>query len=581
MSNEQSQIQNPQPKIGYLIGGGLKASFRIRLTVSSQAVSEGAFVVIKSGNWHYYGIVTDIQLGSTDEKFADERMDGRLAPSLAQALHQQALYANLEVLPNLMFDVGPDPASPAYLAWRQKIDAGLADEPTPRPVKNIPPHHAEVFLASAGDIDEIFGKEEGKRNFIIGHTREQGHPVRIDLKKFVQRSSGIFGATGTGKSFLTRVILAGLVEYDEASLLVFDMHTEYAYTYHPPEGGDAVPGLKDKRGSKVNIVGLGRGKSAAYQGMAPDISLEIAMSDIRPADIEMLARELNLRDTTSVTLSALQGTLGKHWFQKFMEMKSMPKDRDEDGKPIGYPDGSIEKWADDSGIHAEAAKALHSRLRRRIYDKPYIVEEPANDAITEIVNALEGKKHVILSFGSYDSDLDYLLVSNLLTRRIRDAWEKKTNAYNLNRQENLPPRPLVIAIEEAHKLLNREMASQTTFSTIARELRKYFVTLLIIDQRPSQIYDEVLSQLGTRISGWLGDDNDIQAVLSGLAGREALRGMLSRLQSGQEVLLLGPWGVPMPLPVRSRRYGQAFWDELGGKSTKKRSGDDALREMGF
>ena len=46
--------------------------------------------------------------------------------------------------------------------------------------------------------------------------------------------------------------------------------------------------------------------------------------------------------------------------------------------------------------------------------------------------------------------------------------------------------------------------------------------------------------------GWLGDDDDIHAVLSGLAGRDALRGMLARLQPKEEVLLLG-WGVPMPL----------------------------------
>ena len=72
----------------------------------------------------------------------------------------------------------------------------------------------------------------------------------------------------------------------------------------------------------------------------------------------------------------------------------------------------------------------------------------------------------------------------------------------------------MVAVEEAHKLLNREMASQTIFSTIAREMRKYYVTLLIIDQRPSQIYDEVMSQLGTRISGSLGDESDIDAVLS-------------------------------------------------------------------
>ena len=94
-------------------------------------------------------------------------------------------------------------------------------------------------------------------------------------------------------------------------------------------------------------------------------------------------------------------------------------------------------------------------------------------------------------------------------------------------------------------------------------MRKYYVTLLIIDQRPSQIYDEVMSQLGTRICGWLGDDLDIQAVLSGLAGKDTLRGMLARLQPKEEVLLLG-WGVPMPIPVRSRRYNDQFWQELKG-----------------
>ena len=89
-----------------------------------------------------------------------------------------------------------------------------------------------------------------------------------------------------------------------------------------------------------------------------------------------------------------------------------------------------------------------------------------------------------------------------------------------------------------------------------------------------------MSQLGTRICGWLGDDSDIQAVLSGLAGREALRGMLARLQPKEEVLLLG-WGVPMPLPVRSRRYNATFWEELLGKQIGKRSEATVLKELGF
>jgi len=206
------------------------------------------------------------------------------------------------------------------------------------------------------------------------------------------------------------------------------------------------------------------------------------------------------------------------------------------------------------------------------------VSKPAADSIKEIISALESGQHVVLSFGEFETDLDYLLVSNLLTRRIREAWEKKTNSYRTTGKDE--PRQLVIVVEEAHKLLNREMAMQTTFATIARELRKYYVTLLVIDQRPSQIYDEVMSQLGTRISGWLGDDDDIHAVLSGLSGREALRGMLARLQPKEEVLLLG-WGVPMPLPVKSRRYDDEFWKVLLGNAGGKRSEKQNLKDLGF
>jgi hypothetical protein len=68
-------------------------------------------------------------------------------------------------------------------------------------------------------------------------------------------------------------------------------------------------------------------------------------------------------------------------------------------------------------------------------------------------------------------------------------------------------------------------------------------------------------------------------VLSGLSGRDALRGMLARLQPKEEVLLLG-WGVPMPLPVRSRRYDEVFWKELLGGGTK-RSKEQNLKELGF
>jgi len=91
MNNQQSTIIHPK-SIGYIVGGGLKESLRVRLTVPSQDVQEGAFVVIESGEWQFYGLVTDMQLGSTDPRFADEQSESRLPPEIARLLHGQTLY---------------------------------------------------------------------------------------------------------------------------------------------------------------------------------------------------------------------------------------------------------------------------------------------------------------------------------------------------------------------------------------------------------------------------------------------------------------------------------------------------------
>jgi hypothetical protein len=566
-------MKQPANAIGYIVGGGLKENLRVRLTLPAQEVQEGGFVIIESGDWQFYGLITDLQLGATDPRFADEQLGARLSPDLTHLLHGQTLYTNLEILPALMLERGPDPESPEYPNWRAAIDAGLRPAPSPLPVKTVPPHHAPVRLASEGDIAEIFGKSEQKGNFIIGYTREQNHPVCLDLDKFIQRSAGVFGATGTGKSFLTRIVLAGLINYNRASVLILDMHNEYGLDDIAADTGQRVTGLWSKFRSKVQVVGLGKG--AQIRGQSPDFNLEIAEKDIQPEDIELLSRELNLKETTPTTLEALASSFGHdNWFHEFRQMRNGAV-MEEDGKKFPASD-SVAAWANASGVNVMAAEGLHSKLGR-VFRLPYIVEKPAVDSVSEIIKALESGRHVVLSFANHETDLDYLLVSNLLTRRIRQAWEARTNKFRSSGKEE--PRPLVIVVEEAHKLLNREMAAQTSFSTIAREMRKYYVTLLIVDQRPSQIYDEVMSQLGTRISGWLGDDDDIRAVLSGLAGRDALRGMLARLQPKEEVLMLG-WGVPMPLPIRSRRYDDRFWEELLGKPSS-RNQNDILAELGY
>ncbi len=559
-----SDNMNGEKQIGYIVGGALKANLNVRLTVPPQEVQLGSFVVAESSNWKFYSLVTDMQLGNTNARFADEPSEVRLPAGLSKLLHGQTLYTNLEILPALMLDTGPELGTDAYAEWREANPV----DPHPMPVKTVPSHHSPVWLATAGDVKDVFGAPNDKNMFVIGHTREQGHPICIDLDEFVKRSAGIFGTTGTGKSFLTRIILAGLLKYDQSSVLVFDMHNEYAYDSTSSDSGMRVTGLKSKF-PKVRVVGVGPG--ADIKGNSPDFNLMLAESDIMPEDIELLTNELNLKETTSATLDALVAQFGReNWFHAF---KSMDPDRPGDDDLEGE---TVAGWAEDKGVNVMAAKALHHKLKR-VFSRKYITERVAGNPLGEIIKGLESGLHYVVSFGEFESSLDYLLISNLLTRRIRERWETLTNNYH---GHNSPqPRVLVIVIEEAHKLLNREMADQTTFSTIAREMRKYYVTLLVVDQRPSQIYDEVMSQLGTRISGKLGDDADIAAVFSGLAGKEALRGMLASLEMKQEVLLLG-WAVPMPIAVRSVYYDDTFWQNLIGKKGGE-SLEDYNSQLGF
>jgi hypothetical protein len=144
-----------------------------------------------------------------------------------------------------------------------------------------------------------------------------------------------------------------------------------------------------------------------------------------------------------------------------------------------------------------------------------------------------------------------MLVANILTRRIHWNWVKAKEESLGGGGADTPA--LVITIEEAHKFLSPQLADQTIFGTIAREMRKYNVTLLVVDQRPSGIDSEILSQIGTKIICLLNDESDINAVLTGVSNAAGLKGILASLDSKQQALVLGH-AVPMAVVVKTREY---------------------------
>ena len=178
-----------------------------------------------------------------------------------------------------------------------------------------------------------------------------------------------------------------------------------------------------------------------------------------------------------------------------------------------------------------------------------------------MIDELLAKHHVVLEFGRFDNTIDYMLVANIITRKIHAKWRERTEKYLTSKDKADKPTQLVITIEEAHKFLNPAAAKQTIFGTIAREMRKYSVTLLVVDQRPSSIDSDVMSQLGSRVTALLNDEKDIDAVFTGVSGSNALRTVLATLDSKQQCLILGH-AVPMPVVVRTRAYDEIFYQAM-------------------
>ena len=420
----------------------------------------------------------------------------------------------------------------------------------PRPVKAIPSHFSEVQEAMEHDVAKIFGKEgdpEG-RYFSIGNPLDMDTQVCLDMIRFAERSNGIFGKTGTGKSFLTRLALCGLIHYDKAVNLIFDMHNEYGFKAMKENGSSStfVKGLKQLFGERVAIFSLDP-QSTRARGVQADHEVYITYDQITVEDIAPLQDELKLNPTAVESAYLVYAIYKERWLRTLLALEG--------------PD--VEEFAREIGAHAGSLVALHRKLKR-LENFPFMVSKLTDgDVVDRIMEYLDKGINVVLEFGQQTSMLCYLLVANIIARRIHEMYVKKSERYYATQRKEDQPRQLMITIEEAHKFLNPSAARQTTFGTIAREMRKYYVSLLVVDQRPSGIDDEVLSQLGTKITALLNDEKDISAVLTGVNGTEGLRSVLASLDSKQQALVLGH-AVPMPVVIKTREYGPEFYAAMGG-----------------
>ena len=514
---------------------------RIAPGTNLEEMKTGKFLSIAGSQHKFFSLITDIALAVThpDILLFPPNKDEKL---LSELLKQRNTYATATLKPMLM----------------------LGSDGRPMPVKTIPAHFASVYEADKKDIALIFGDEADptKRYFTIGCPLDMDTPVCLDLERLTERSNGIFGKTGTGKTSLTRLVLAGLIKNKKAVNLIFDMHSEYGLQARKEGINQSfVKGLKTLFPDRVAIFSLDP-ESTRRRGTSPDVEINISYQSIHVEDILSLQSELNLHTTAVESAYLIIAKYKKNWLSVLLS-------HGED----------LKEFADSIGANKESIAALYRKLKR-LERLPFLTMEPVEKnhcVIDQMMEYIDRGINIVVEFGNFTQTFVYLLIANIITRRIHSAYIAKTEKFLGSQKKEDTPQKLMITIEEAHKFLNPSAARQTIFGTIAREMRKYYVSLLVVDQRPSGIDEEILSQIGTKVVAQLSDEKDIQAVLTGVSGASNLRTVLASLDSKKQVLLMGH-AVTMPVVIQTREYDDTFYRAMADEVSSKQI-DTLVKEL--
>ncbi len=512
--------------LGHITGGSLGEGLvmQVHSDTHLEDIKTGKFVSIVGQTYTFFSLITDLSLGVTNPDIL------LFPPSpeellLMRILKQKDVYATAILKPMLMLDKTGKPS----------------------PVKTIPHHFTTVYEADHKDVALIFGDEADatKRYFSIGCPLDMNTPVCVDLERLTERSNGIFGKTGTGKTFLTRLILAGLIKQEKAVNLIFDMHSEYGLQARKEGKTQSfVKGLKTLFSDRVVIFTIDP-ESTQRRGAAADVNIVIDYQSVHVEDVLSLQQELNLHATAVEAAYLIAAKYKQDWLAVLLAQGE-----------------TLKEFAQEVGAHTESIAALYRKLKRieRLpffkNGKPGVYKD--SSVIDQMMEYIDRGIHIIVEFGNYTSTFVYLLLANIITRRVHTEYIAKTERFLGSQRKEDEPKKLMITIEEAHKFLNPHAARQTIFGIIAREMRKYYVSLLVVDQRPSGIDEEILSQIGTKIIAQLNDEKDIQAVLTGVSGASNLRSILASLDTKKQALLLGH-ALAMPVVVQTREYDEEFY----------------------
>lgn len=424
-----------------------------------------------------------------------------------------------------------------------------------RGVTRYPVPAALVYPATTEDLRQIYASD-GRSSIQVG-TVYPTQDIRAGLyvDAMLGKHFALLGSTGTGKSTSAALILHRICESaPQGHIVMIDPHGEYSAAFQ-------------HTGVIYDVGNL----QMPYWLMNFEEHCEVFLTtsgNDRQEDADILAKCL----LAARKKNRLAESLGKITVDS----------------PVPYLLSDLTNMIQDEAgkLDKATSSAPYMRLKTKIDE---IKNDPrfqfmfsgmlVGDTMADFIGKIfrmpgNGKPISIIDVSGVPSDITSTVVA-VLSRMVFDfaiwARDEKT-------------RPILLVCEEAHRYVPNEKNADGSsvgriLSRIAKEGRKYGISLGLITQRPSDLAEGVLSQCGTIISMRLNNDRDQAFVKAAMP--EGARGFLDSIPAlrNRECIICGE-GVAIPIRVsfdnleESRRPASEdpsfteLWRESGGEQER-------------
>ncbi len=418
------------------------------------------------------------------------------------------------------------------------------------------------LLVKKGDTEQAL--EIGK------YTLDPEATAYLDGDKFFQRHAALLGSTGSGKSWTVATILERAARLPSANLIVFDLHGEYrelSYADHL-----RIPGPDDLGAANPKLLYL------PYWLMNAEelISMFIDRSEFTAHNQTLVFQNT----VVSEKRKGLEAGNKTEILESFTVDSPVPFDL---AKVIGHIKFLNEEMVQGvrgmrkgdfnnqfSRLLARIATKLNDRRYGFLFQAPNKLHnyESFHSIAQQLLAFSDNHKGIkVIDFSEVPSDVLPVMLG-IVARLIYylQFWMPSEKRH-----------PVALVCDEAHIYLPRDKGNPNqqraveSFEKIAKEGRKYGVSLMIVSQRPSDVSTTILSQCNNVMALRLTNSNDISAVKNMMPeSMTSFMEMLPVLDIG-EALVVGD-AVLLPSRIRINPPAEEplsatieFWTEWSRK----------------